>query len=165
MLARCYSERSLRQYPSYRGCVVCGRWHYFSSFYLFCAENYRDGYSLDKDILSPRKEKMYGPETCCFIPPEINNLLTNDRRRRGELPVGVQKNKNPGSACPFVSEMKKYGAKVRIGLFVTAESAFLAYKEAKEAHIKDVAHKYFDSGKITKRVYDALMRYEIEITD
>lgn len=41
----------------------------------------------------------------------------------------------------------------------------MAYKSAKEAYIKEIATEYFSRGEITKRVYDALMRYEVEITD
>ena len=35
----------------------------------------------------------------------------------------------------------------------------------KEQYIKELAEKYFQEGKITKRVYDALMKYEVDITD
>ncbi|GEM_PF-2392900 len=59
----------------------------------------------------------------------------------------------------------KNGKRVHIGTFKTSEEAFGAYKQTKEAHIKDVAQKYFNEGKITKSVYDALLNYKIEITD
>lgn len=39
------------------------------------------------------------------------------------------------------------------------------HKAAKEAYIKQMAQEYYDKGEITKRAYDALMRYEVEITD
>ena len=48
---------------------------------------------------------------------------------------------------------------------ITEEQSFAAYKAAKEAYIKQVAQEYYDKAEITKRVYDALMRYEVEITD
>ena len=41
--------------------------------------------------------------------------------------------------------------------------AFLAYKAAKVSHIKDLANKWKDQ--IDSRVYEALMGWEIEITD
>ena len=44
-----------------------------------------------------------------------------------------------------------------------AEEAFLAYKQAKELHIKEVANKWKDQ--IDPRVYEALMNYTVEITD
>ena len=55
------------------------------------------------------------------------------------------------------------GKKRHMGLFINHECAFLAYKEAKEAYIKEVANKWKDQ--IDPRVYDALLRYEVEITD
>ena len=38
-------------------------------------------------------------------------------------------------------------------------------KRRKNIVVKELAEKYFQEGKITKRVYDALMKYEVEITD
>ena len=52
---------------------------------------------------------------------------------------------------------------VYLGTFNTPEEAFCAYKEVKEAYIKDVADKWKD--RIDPRVYDALMNYQVEITD
>ena len=53
--------------------------------------------------------------------------------------------------------------KKTLGYYSNAEDAFLAYKEAKEAYIKEVANKWKDQ--IDVRVYEALMKYEVEITD
>jgi predicted RNase H-like HicB family nuclease len=50
-------------------------------------------------------------------------------------------------------------------MFDTPEEAFQAYKQAKEAYIKDVANQYYKDGKITENVYNALMKYKVEITD
>ena len=50
-------------------------------------------------------------------------------------------------------------------LYNTIEDAFYAYKQAKEAHIKEVATQYYKDGKITEKVYNALMNYKVEITD
>ena len=38
-------------------------------------------------------------------------------------------------------------------------------KRRKNIVVKELAEKYFQEGKITKKVYDALFRYEVEITD
>ena len=40
---------------------------------------------------------------------------------------------------------------------------FNAYKQAKEAFVKEQASKW--EGKIDDRAYNALMNYEVEITD
>ena len=52
-----------------------------------------------------------------------------------------------------------------LGYFATPEEAFQAYKSAKEIYVKERATKYFQEGKITQRVYQALMEYQVEITD
>lgn len=38
-------------------------------------------------------------------------------------------------------------------------------KRRKNIVIKELAEKYFQEGKITKKVYDALLSYKVEITD
>ena len=43
--------------------------------------------------------------------------------------------------------------------------AFLAYKKAKESYIKQVAKEEYDKGNITKTCYEAMINYEVEITD
>lgn len=103
---------------------------------------------------------MYSPDTCCFVPQEINTLFTKSNAKRGNLPIGVRKCKRK-----FMTMCKLSGVVTYLGLYNTIEDAFYVYKKAKEAHIKEVAQKYFDDNKITKRVYDALMRYEVEVTD
>lgn len=50
-----------------------------------------------------------------------------------------------------------------LGNYATAEEAFYAYKEAKESYIKEVANKWKDQ--IDPKVYNALMNWEVEITD
>lgn len=78
------------------------------------------------------------------------------------MPIGVAK----------VSDGHKYRAILRVrgkyitlGRFDTPEQAFAAYKEAKEKHIQKMATQYFNEGKITEKVYNALMNYKVEITD
>lgn len=159
MIKRCYNEEELRKHPSYIDCTVCDEWLYFSNFKKWFDENYIEGYQLDKDILV-KGNKVYSPETCCFVPLEINILFTKRQNQRGLYPIGVSKR---GSL--YLSNIQKNGLRCRIGSFNTPIEAFNAYKSAKEQYIKELAEQYFNEGKITKRVYDALMKYEVEITD
>ena len=43
--------------------------------------------------------------------------------------------------------------------------SFQLYKIRKENTIKQVAKEEYDKGNITKRCYDAMMKYKVEITD
>ena len=159
---RCNKVGWDKKYPSYKGCSCSPEWDDFNKFqqWAYLPENgYRDGYHLDKDILV-KGNKIYGPETCCFVPKEINNLFTSCKKSRGKLPIGVSKSRGTYLAC-----LSLYSKLRCIGSFKNPEEAFHAYKIAKERYIKLVAEKYFQEGKITKKVYDALMKYEVEITD
>ena len=51
----------------------------------------------------------------------------------------------------------------RLGYFNKEVEAFQAYKQAKEAYIKEVANKWRNN--IDPRVYEALMNWVVEITD
>ena len=52
-----------------------------------------------------------------------------------------------------------------VDYFYTIEEAFQTYKREKEKVVKERSTKYFHEGKITQRVYQALMEYQVEITD
>ena len=159
MLERCCNTK----HTWYQDCCVCDEWIYFSNFKEWFDDTqngYVDGCCLDKDILF-KGNKTYSPSTCCFVPPEINTLIVKRKALRGECPIGVTKRRNG----KYVAQMRKYGKLQNLGTYLTKDDAFYAYKKAKEEYIKEVAQKYFDDGKITKRVYDALMNYEVETTD
>ena len=79
---------------------------------------------------------------------------------RTNLPIGVSYSKGF-----YVARMRKHMKNVELGQYTTPLEAFAAYKNEKERHAKDLAKAYFKKGMITKRVYDALMNYKVEITD
>ena len=159
LLQRCYDKKFLLKNPSYADCYVCEEWLTFTNFNKWFNENYTNNYQLDKDLIL-KGNKCYCPEYCCFVPQEINELVIKCDARRGKYPLGVEKKGNK-----FRARIKKNNTHVTIGYFDTPEQAFTAYKEAKEKHIQEMATQYFNEDKITKKVYDALLNYEVEITD
>lgn len=159
MLTRCYGVDNFGDRPTYKECTVCDEWLVFSNFKAWFDKNYRNGYCLDKDILF-RGNKIYSPDTCSFVPHKINTLILDRGSDRGVYPVGVGKQGNKFQVGMNIDGKRKY-----IGLYNTVEEAFDAYKQAKECHIKEVATEYYNDGKISKQVYEALMRWEVRITD
>ena len=159
ILNRCYNKKYISLKPTYKDCEICEEWKIFSVFQKWCEENYVNGYVLDKDILF-KGNKMYSPETCCFIPNEINALTTNRKNYRNGI-IGVHKTRygNYQVCC------SRYGRLNWLGTYATKEEAFIVYKQQKEAYIKEIAQKYYDDGKINERVYKALLNYKIEIID
>ena len=164
ILDRCY-RHSPKKRTTYLGCSVCNEWLLYSNFKRWFDDptnGYRKGYHIDKDILV-RGNKIYSPDTCCFVPPEINTLIVKHDATRGDLPIGVTKNNSVSRG--FRAIVRIYGKYHTIGYFGTIEEAFNAYKLTKETHIQEVATQYYKDGKITKKVYNALMNYKVEITD
>jgi len=156
MLERCYSEKFRIKYPTYKDVTVCEKWHNFQNFAKWFEENYVEGFHLDKDILC-KNCKIYSPETCCFVPQEINNLFTVRSNYRGDYPIGILKR---GSM--FHCRINKT-ERIFIGSFHTVEEAFQAYKKAKESYIKEIANKY--KLKIIEACYKVLINYKIKIND
>lgn len=159
MFHRCYNIKYQEKHPSYIGCQVCDEWHLFSNFKKWHDEHYIKGYDLDKDILV-KNNKVYSPNTCCFVPHEINTFLTRRQNQRGDYPIGVYK-----CGDKYHSHFCKHQQRIYLGSFNTPQEAFYAYKNAKERYIQEIAEKYFHEGKITKKVYNALMNYTVEMND
>lgn len=159
MLRRCYDSKYHMKRPTYIGCSVHPDWHNFQVFAEWFEENYIEGYQLDKDILI-KNNKIYSPETCCFVPSDINNIFTKSDKRRGEYPIGVSYNIK---IKKFISSLRINSYLKYLGIFNTSEQAFQAYKIAKELYIKEVAELW--KTQITKTCYQALINYQVEITD
>lgn len=160
MIRRCYDNKYKNHKTSYCDCSVCEEWKYFSNFNKWFdkhKEEYKEGYQLDKDILV-KGNKVYSPETCCFVPNEINSLIK--RYPRKNTPTGITMSNNK-----YVARVSKYHKTLFLGSFDTIKESFDVYKNEREEYIKEVATKYYIDGKIARNVYDALMNYKVEITD
>lgn len=98
--------------------------------------------------------------TCCFVPSEINSIITNRRARRGEYPLGVSfvKSKNK-----FVATLSIGGKNKTLGHFTNPDDAFNCYKNAKEAQIKAVADNWKNA--LDNDVYEAIVNYKISKYD
>ena len=160
ILYRCHTARGHLDCPAYTDCYICEEWKRYSNFKKWFDKNYVEGYQLDKDILV-KGNRVYSPDTCCFVPNDINMLLTKSRKRRA-YPTGVHKH----SQCNrYAAQMSIGNQNQYLGLYKTIEEAFRAYKEAKESYIRALASKHYTQGQLAYNVYEALMNREIEIDD
>lgn len=157
MIKRCYSENYQRKHITYIGITVCSEWLNFQNFAEWFEENYKEGFSLDKDIICPDC-KLYSPETCCFVPREINSVVIKNKSIRGVLLIGVEKSHKKYKAC-----ISKNGINVCLGYYDTELEAHLVYKDEKEKYIKELANKW--KGLITCEVYNTLLTYTVYIDD
>lgn len=162
MLMRCYDKAIQEKLPTYKDVTVCEEWKCLQNFAKWYEENYNteimESWQLDKDILI-KGNKIYSPDTCCFVPHEINMLFVAGKNNRGECPIGVYKCKDK-----YRVQISIMGNRaIYLGTFNTKEEAFQAYKTAKEAYIKEIADKW--KSQITEECYKAMINYKVEITD
>lgn len=164
ILVRCYNK-NIKEYKYYGGIGVniYNEWLCFENFEKWFDENYyeidNEIMCLDKDILK-KGNKCYCPQYCCFVPMKINNLFIQHKNSRNNLPIGVRyrKDKNRYEARCNVNNNSK-----TLGEYKTKEEAFYSYKNFKENYIKQIADEYKD--KIPQRLYDAMYKWKVEITD
>lgn len=162
ILKRCYpnlADKRAGRYKGYEDCEVCEEWKLFSNFKYWFDNNYIKGYHIDKDILFPGN-RVYSPFTCIFVPPRINELFTRDHQ------------KSYGRCCKGViydEKKRKYTAQLsrsdrtsrHIGSYDTEDEAFVAYKNAKETYIKEIADEYYSKDLISELLYKAMYNYKI----
>lgn len=164
MIKRCYSERAKYVRQTYKNATVCEEWWNFQVFAEWFEENYYEiegkEMHLDKDILY-KGNKIYSPETCVFVPNNINNLFTKSDKARGKYPIGVTYDERGNTFLAYCCDGTKKC--IRLGSFNNPMDAFNEYKRFKELTIKKIADKYKDG--IPQKLYDALYRYEVNITD
>ena len=163
MLKRCYSDTIKKRRPTYEDCEVSENFKSYEYFYEWCHKQVgfgNEGFHLDKDLLI-KGNRVYSESTCIFIPSEINSLLINCTASRGEYLIGVYWHKTKKAFVAQVSRNK--GKQEHLGLFNTEIEAFNAYKQAKEVFVKEQANNW--KLQIDPRVYNALMNYQVEITD
>ena len=171
MITRCYTQTIIKgenHYRRYENAEVCKEWLLFENFYewLHSQENFDkwillDKGAIDKDILI-KGNKIYSPETCCLVPNYVNALFLKSDRIRGKYPIGVTYKTRDKV---FEVQCRLNGKEAYLGRCNTPEQGFLLYKKVKESYIKQVAQEEYNKGNITKRCYDAMMNYQVGITD
>lgn len=157
MMARCHGQAAQRNRPSCLDSKHIDEWADFQVFALWCNTQPQfeyDGWHLDKDLLV-QGNKEYGPETCRFVPHQLNSLLL-EGNKKADLPKGLS----------FHPQTKKYrvrvnnqSKKVYDKLFKTIEDAKEAYTAVKEMLVKEQAEIWKD--KISSDIYQSLINYKV----
>jgi hypothetical protein len=154
MLSRSYSPAYHARQPTYIGVTVCEEWHSFTAFRAWMMTQDWQGKHLDKDIIVPGN-RVYSPDTCVFVPPALNSLLTDSAAARGEYPIGVYWNK---WSKKFLARIAIAGHQRCLGYFTCPHEAHMAWRKAKVRLIRDAAREQDDP-----RVYAGLMRHAARI--
>lgn len=171
MRNRCYSKAFHKSHPWYEGCTICEEWldpeHGLERFARWCDENYYivDGEGttqLDKDILVPGN-KVYGPDTCIFVPKRINCMFSgSSRKNTNGLPMGVQYSARQQQYYPFLNGLDGKNI-IEREYFNTAEEAWQVYAQYKSDYVESVAEAY--RSVVPEKVYEAIKNHHFSIDD
>lgn len=164
MLTRCYNENELDKAPTYKGVTVCKEWLYYPNFKKWYDENFYEAKGeqmcLDKDILC-KGNKIYSPRTCIFVPARINTMFTQNNKRRGDCPIGVNYKKKTNKYIAQCNNGSHSNA--GLGTFDNPIDAFYKYKDYKEKSIRIVANEFRD--RIPEKLFNAMYNWVVEIDD
>lgn len=162
MLTRCYSNKSNHSLNYFINVTVCDEWLCYEVFEKWYNINYIEGFHLDKDF-KVRGSTTYSPETCSFIPQELNSIMGYNTQKEGfvykDLPTGVSYHKKEGK---YYSQCQRSGKPYFRETFDSPDQAFRRYKEVKEEDIKNAAEIYYSKGSICKQVYETLLEWEVQ---
>lgn len=161
---RCFNSNYKNIEKTYQDVTMCEEWKNFQNFAKWVEDNYYEcngeKMCIDKDILI-KGNKVYSPNTCIFVPKSINSLFISGKTIRGDLPIGVSIEKSTGKFKASCGN--GHNESIYLGCYNTPQEAFNVYKNFKEMVIKQVADEY--KPYIPRKLYDAMYRYEVEITD
>lgn len=147
----------------YRNNTIDVNWLYFSKFYddinkvPFCERYKTHKYQLDKDILIVDKPHHYSKDSVCFIPQEINKILTLRKNDRGNHLLGVYYDKK---SKKFRSQISKNGKRIILGWYDNPIDAHEIYCKEKDLHIHEIALNYKDE--IDHKVFNKLVNFNIK---
>ena len=132
MIQRVYCEKYKSLYPTYKNTSVSPMWLVFKEFLKWFENNYVENWVLDKDIIG-KENKIYSPETCIFVPAEINALF----RKHSKSNTGLQ-----GVTKVYNGKFYSKGCGNYIGTFDTIEEAVKSCVDYKTNKLKNLILLY-----------------------
>lgn len=160
MLQRTYGEDKPSN-KTYKDCTVCPEWFNFQNFAEWAlGQPYlrEDDACLDKDILV-KGNRVYSPNTCCFLPNIVNIFINATYKKESGLPEGVNviQPKTPNSKVGYVARCHFLGKREYLGYFDCQIEAGEVYYKRKVEAAAALAEKY--KGKIREDARLILINY------
>lgn len=152
MLSRCYNGKT--DNPTYKDVEVCSEWLNFQIFATWFEINYREGFALDKDIICPDC-RTYSPQTCVFVPQEINSMFTSAGKTKRDLPVGIYYLRGR-----YQVSTPNHDGSTYVGFYKSLEEARIVNKDCKEKYMKKMAEIW--EGRVDSRVYNIMCNWVFE---
>lgn len=156
MKQRCTSSRSQSVRPQYIGCTLVEDWRSYDRYLEWAQkqigflelDDEQNIFQLDKDLLG---SLLYSPETCVFLPQQINKFLTGSR---GNQYVGCSLMKSGKWRVTIRDPFLKKN--VHLGCFGDVHEASREHTKAKQAFAAELAEIWKD--RIDPRAYEKLVK-------
>jgi hypothetical protein len=165
MMTRVYNEGELKKHPTYENVKVCDEWLNFQNFAKWCQtqkgfkvkEDNGRAMALDKDLLVPNND-TYGPDTCCFLPNQINVAMKGRQLDKlTDLPSGVYWH---NASNGYTASINKEGFQYHLGCFKDVESAKIAFRKEKKQYLSELADKF--KNDISDEAFNALKNIDLD---
>lgn len=133
--------------PRYTGVTLDSRWISFMAFRAWFILRYKDGYKVDKDLISD--SRVYGPDTCALVPNWLNSFFgLTGSNLKGQKKAGVWLVGHKFGAYCSSSE-------VWLGLHSTQRKAHFAWRKEKRRLAK---LRKAEMDAIDLRIYPGILR-------
>lgn len=131
---------------NYSECSIVEEWLNFQNFALWAEDQpykYFEDSCLDKDLLV-KGNKVYGPETCCFLPNSVNVFISSSYNKVSGLPEGVTVilPRVPNAKIGYVARCHFLGSREYLGYFDCPYEAGEVYYKRKLEAAEALAEKY-----------------------
>lgn len=142
MIKRCYAPKNKQIEHDYKDVEVCDAWHNYQVFAEWFYKHHIEGFRLDKDLQDLTK-RYYSPETCTFLPIELNSFFT------GGLKRGIYYSTSKGkwiAQCQNGEFCASSGKKRQtyLGAYISEEEALKVYKDFKRSKLESLLEEYSD---------------------
>lgn len=125
------------KYPTYQNTIIHPEFLSLQKFSIWSKPfKIEKGMQIDKNIII-RDNKIYSPDTCIFIPQEVNKFLTSRQNDRGELPLGVTLHKGK-----LRTRVNIDGEEHHLGYFISIAEAHKTWQKAKLEQTKVLLSRY-----------------------
>lgn len=153
ILSRCYIRRPIT--APWEDVEVCDEWLNYQNFARWYEGNfkyYMDGWEIDKDLID-KNSKIYSPDTCVFLPKEINGALISNVRGSTYTGATFRPLTNNWVAAVWHEDGFKTS-----NVFNTEQEALDFQKSSKEFKVRKLADKWKDL--LSDKAYQALQSWE-----
>lgn len=137
--------------------TVCTEWLTYSNFARWWLETHIEDWCIDKDWLTGGKE--YSPSNCVWIPPKINTLMNDGRKKNNGLPMGVsiQRNKYKDKVYEYYKAQCSVDGVQEAKNFKNQHEAHRQWQQWKIQEIDNVLREYSFDYRIDGRVIQRLI--------